>query len=123
MNSAIKATMVFFSLFCSLPAVAGDADVVDAEARKAGPGRYDFQVTVAHGDEGWSHYADRWEIVAPDGTVLGTRVLLHPHVDEQPFRRGLQGVPIQESVPAVTVRAHDSVHGYGGREAIVQLPR
>ena len=42
-------------------------------------------VTVQHADTGWDHYADAWEVLAPDGTVLGTRTLLHPHTDEQPF--------------------------------------
>jgi hypothetical protein len=54
---------------------------------------------------------------------LGTRVLYHPHVDEQPFTRSLGGVRIPAEVTSVILRAHDSVHGAGGREVVVELPR
>ena len=102
-------------------ALAGEADVVGVEARQAADGTWRFDVTVAHADEGWDHYADRWEVVAPDGTVLGTRVLHHPHVDEQPFTRSLSGVVIAEDIDTVTVRAGDSVHDFGGAEIEVDL--
>ena len=102
---------------------AGEADVLKVEAAAQGDGFWRFRVTVAHADGGWDHYADKWDVVAPDGTVLSTRVLLHPHVGEQPFTRALGGVTIPENVAEVTLRAHDSVHGYGGREATVALPR
>ena len=105
------------------PARAGEADVVAAEAYPEGEGRWRFSVTVAHGDEGWDHYADRWEVLAPDGTVLGTRVLLHPHETEQPFTRSLGGVAVPDGIDRVTLRAHDSVHETGGAEATVELAR
>ncbi len=105
------------------PARAGEADVVRAEARVEGGGTWRFRVTVAHGDTGWDHYADKWDVVAPDGTVLGTRVLWHPHETEQPFTRALGGVTIPEGVSEVTLRAHDRVHGYGGKEVAVKLPK
>ena len=103
------------------PVHAGEADVVAVEAVKDGAGVYRFHVTVAHGDTGWDHYADKWDVVAPDGTVLGTRDLLHPHENEQPFTRSLGGVAIPPGVTRVTLRAHDSVHGYGGREVAADL--
>ena len=103
--------------------LAGEADVVRAQAMPAGGGTWRFQVTVAHGDTGWDHYADKWDVVALDGTVLGTRVLLHPHDTEQPFTRSLGGVAIPGDITEVILRAHDKVHGYGGREVTVKLPR
>ncbi|QPC41661.1 hypothetical protein HW532_02335 [Kaustia mangrovi] len=96
------------------PAAAGEADVVAAEATRNSDGTWRFEVTVRHADEGSDHYADRWDIVAPDGTVIASRTLYHPHVDEQPFTRSLSGVEIPAGVERVTVRAHDSVHGEGG---------
>ncbi len=102
---------------------AGEADVVAAEAVAEGAGTWRFEVTVAHADEGWDHYADQWEVVAPDGRVLGTRVLLHPHVGEQPFTRALGGVAIPPEVAQVILRSHDSVHGLGGAEITVELAR
>ena len=99
------------------------ADVVSAEAIREPGGTHRFVVTVASDDIGWEGYADRWEVVAPDGAVLGTRVLLHPHEAEQPFTRSLGGVAIPEEIDRVTVRAHDSVHGEGGAEVTVELAR
>jgi len=107
----------------SVAALAGEADVVDVEVTKQGAGTYRFHVTVRHADEGWEHYADRWDVVGPDGAVLGSRELLHPHVNEQPFTRSLMGVAIPDDVAAVAVRAHDSVHGLGGVEMTVDIPR
>jgi hypothetical protein len=108
-------------LAMSAVALAGEADVIGVEVRQAENGTWRFDVTVAHTDEGWDHYADLWEVVGPDGTVLGSRVLAHPHVDEQPFTRSLSGVSIDQSIGSVTVRARDSVHEYGGAEMIVDL--
>ena len=103
-------------------AVAGEADIVGVNVTKTGPGVYRFDVTVRHADTGWDHYADRWEVLGPGDTVLGTRVLLHPHVDEQPFTRSLRGVEIPDGVADVRIRAHDSVHGHGGAEITATLP-
>jgi hypothetical protein len=86
-------------------------------------GTCDFVVTVRHADEGWKHYADAWQVIAPDGTVLATRVLRHPHVAEQPFTRGLRGVRVPPGIDRVRIRARDSVHGLGGREVEVALER
>lgn len=104
-------------------AMAGEADVVGVKIIKEGTGTYRFDVSVRHGDEGWKHYADGWDVVAPDGSVLGTRELAHPHESEQPFTRSLAGVRIPKGVNQVTLRAHDSVHGNGGAEIRVQVPR
>jgi hypothetical protein len=96
--------------------------VVDVSVEREADGRYTFEVEVRHADEGWQHYADRWEIVDEGDHILATRVLRHPHVTEQPFRRALAGVEIPSETTTVTVRAHDSVHGYGGAERRLVLP-
>lgn len=110
--------------FVLLPAIlfAGEADIIKVEVDKSGS-TYSFDVTVRHGDEGWQHYANKWDVVGPDGQVLATRILHHPHVNEQPFTRSLSGVAIDAGTSSVTVRAHDLVHGYGGKEMKVELPR
>lgn len=122
MNHA-RVTLATCLLLAAAPALAGEADVVDAAATRSGDGTWRFEVTVRHADEGWDHYADQWQVLAPDGTVLGTRTLYHPHVDEQPFTRSLSGVAIPPEVATVTVRARDSVHGHGGETVTVELPR
>ncbi|WP_425087483.1 hypothetical protein [Stappia sp.] len=118
---AVCAGIAALAWFAPPPALAGKADVVEVVAQQAGDGTWRFDVTVAHADEGWDHYADLWEVVAPDGTVLGQRVLAHPHVDEQPFTRSLSGVEIPAGTGSVEVRARDSVHGLGGRSVLVDL--
>ena len=104
------------------PANAGEADVVAVSVARTGPDRIRVEATLRHADTGWDHYADKWDVLAPDGGLLGTRVLLHPHVDEQPFTRGLSGIVVPPGVDRITVRAHDSVHGYGGATMTVALP-
>jgi hypothetical protein len=118
----VKAVPVLFVILLSGVGNAGKADLMKAEAKKTGENTYQFQVTVKHLDEGWNHYVNKWDVVAPDGTILGTRTLYHPHVDEQPFTRSLSGVKIPKDILKVTIRAHDSVHEYGGKTAVVVLP-
>lgn len=104
-----------------LPVHAGEADVVGATYVKAADGSYRFDVTVRHADAGWEHYADKWQVAGPDGTVYGERVLLHPHDEEQPFTRSQPGIAIPAEVKSVVVRAHDKQHGWGGRDLTVTL--
>lgn len=106
---------------------AADADVEYVRAVENGDS-WTFQVTVRHPDTGWDDYADGWDVVLPDGTVIKpdpaspfTRLLLHPHENEQPFTRSQSGIIIPAAVTMVTVRAHDLVDGFGGREVIVDL--
>ena len=124
-SSIIKlSNVIFTSLLILTTAVwAGEADVVEVDIKKTGGDTYFFKVTVKHADEGWDHYANKWAVVAPDDTVLGTRTLYHPHVDEQPFTRSLSDVKIPASITEVTVRAHDSVHKYGGETVKVAVPK
>jgi hypothetical protein len=115
-----------FRSFCvfavaSTSAIAGEADVVDVELSCSAARVCNFSVTVRHDDAGWQHYANRWDILTADGELIATRELLHPHDQEQPFTRSLNGVAIPAGVNEVVVRAHDSVHGYGGREVTVTV--
>lgn len=99
---------------------AGEADVTAATARDTG-GSWTVAATIKHTDEGWKHYANSFQVLAMDGTVLGTRVLFHPHVNEQPFTRSLGGVKIPAGTAKIRVRAGDLVHGYGGKEVVLEL--
>ncbi len=104
-----------------------DADVLFVRAVQAGDA-WTFHVTVGHPDTGWADYADGWDVLTPDGVVLKpdpaspfTRLLLHPHENEQPFTRSQSGIRIPAEVNEVIVRAHDLVDGFGGREVRVNL--
>ena len=118
----ISSTVVIATIIWVGVALAGEADIIAVDAVRSADGTYGFQVTVRHSDAGWEHYADCWEVLAPDGTELGTRVLLHPHDDEQPFTRSLSGVRIPAGVTEVILRVRDSRHDYGGREFRLVLP-
>ena len=123
--TVIKKCLAFhlFLLFllCA-PSFAGEADVTAVDIKKESENTYHFSVTVLHDDTGWEHYADKWEITDEKGTVLGTRILQHPHVGEQPFTRSLSGVEIYDQTRTVVMRAHDFVHKYGGKVIIIRLP-
>lgn len=120
----MKLLIMFIVLILSTSTMtyAGEADVVKVDVKKSGDRDFRFDVTVLHDDTGWDHYADKWDVVAPDGSLLGTRILLHPHVNEQPFTRSLSNVKIPGSISQVSIRAHDSVHSYGGKVLKVALP-
>lgn len=75
------------------------------------PNSYTFAVTVSSPDTGCDRYADWWEVITPEGELIYRRVLLHSHVDEQPFRRTGGTVAIQPQ-REVIVRVHMSPDGY-----------
>jgi hypothetical protein len=102
------------------PVFAGEADVIAAKASHSGGTSWRVDATVEHADTGWDHYANAFEVLGPDGSILETRVLFHPHVNEQPFTRSVS-VTVPEGVTQITVRAVDSVHGHGGAEVVVDL--
>ncbi|MEM9707323.1 MAG: hypothetical protein AAF871_00905 [Pseudomonadota bacterium] len=93
------------------PAIADPATVEKVTARSTG-GEWRFDVTIRHADTGWDDYADGWQVEAEDGTVLGYRELLHPHVNEQPFTRSLSGVAIPDGMAEVFIRARTNVDGW-----------
>jgi len=121
----------FIQLSCSLMMLlsiislnyvnAGEADVLDVKISAKGGDVFRFDVTVMHADDGWDHYANRWDILDLEGTTLGSRVLAHPHDNEQPFTRSLT-LNLPAEISAVIVRAHDSVHGLGGATLEVKIP-
>jgi hypothetical protein len=104
------------------PAMAGEADVIAVRVRPAGSDRFDFDVTIRSRDTGWSRYADRFEVLDPQGRLLGQRELLHPHEDEQPFTRDLHGLRIAPGIRSVRVRAHMKGVGHDGATIEVALP-
>jgi hypothetical protein len=80
-------------------------------------GGYNISVTVSSADEGCSQYADWWEVVNEDEELVYRRILLHSHVDEQPFTRSGGPVPI-ESNEEVIVRVHMNNSGYRSQAMI-----
>jgi hypothetical protein len=102
-------------------AAEGCADVVGVTIEPGDAG-FTVSATVASADTGWEKYADLWEVRAPDGSVLGERVLAHPHETEQPFTRSVGGVDIPPEIAEVVVAARDSVAGFCGAEFVAEVP-
>jgi hypothetical protein len=103
-------------VFVATPILA-DAPVVENVAYSDGR----FDVTLSHGDTGWEDYADGWRVELADGTVLGTRILAHPHVEEQPFTRSDQ-ITVPDGVNEVFIRASDNVGGWAEDTTPHQIP-
>ncbi len=97
------------------------AHVIGAEIERTGE-TFRVSATVRSHDTGWDKYADAWEVRTPEGDVLGTRTLLHPHENEQPFTRSLSGVSIPAGVGRVVVAARDSVEGFCGETFTIAVP-
>ena len=120
--STALAVLLLSLVFGACSARAGEVEIVAAKATGSA-GTWTFAVTLRHHDTGWDHYADLWQIFTPDGELLGERVLLHPHVDEQPFTRSQSGITIPEGVSQVIIRARDTVHGVSPQEYKLNLDR
>ena len=130
-NRLINLRLVILALLLvplSAAAQNGDADVINVRAIDHGAQGWTFHVTVSHADTGWEDYSDGWDVVGADGQVIKvngndrfTRLLLHPHVEEQPFTRSQGRLQIPDSMTTVNVRAHDIVDGFGGKEITLDL--
>ena len=106
-----KTFATFILLIFSLNIQANKVEITNVVAHQKSDRTWTFAVTLKHGDIGWDHFANEWQVLAPDGKVLATRTLFHPHVDEQPFTRNTSGVKIPESMEIVRIIAKDSLHG------------
>lgn len=98
-------------------------DVVDATAEQGADGTWSFSVTLSSPYDSPQRYADAWRVLAPDGTELGVRELLHDHAAEQLFTRSLGGVEIPDDVVVVTIEGRDQISGWGGATFDLTLPR
>ena len=115
--------MATFSLMTLASALFADApEIVSATATERGAG-WSFSVTIRHGDTGWDHYADGWRILDASGHELGQRTLFHPHENEQPFTRSLDGVRIPPDTRHVFIQAKDNKEGWADPLFKVALPQ
>lgn len=97
-------------------------DVLDAMLEPSGDG-WRVSATISSPYDSPDRYADAFRVLAPDGTVLGVRELLHDHAGEQPFTRSLDDVEIPDGVGRVTVEGRDQANGWGGATVTVDVPR
>ena len=111
MNKHIRANTLVAGLLALTAldiASADNAKILAADFQSLGSHRWSVSVTLKHGDTGWDHYSDRWRVVDDEGNVLGDRVLFHPHVEEQPFTRGLGSVHVPEGTTTVRIEVHNN---------------
>jgi len=111
LNGYLLSGLLFFIASVAPTVNANEVEIVNVKATQSSDKTWRFAVTLKHKDEGWDHYANEWQIIAPDNKILGTRTLYHPHVNEQPFTRSLEGVKIPAELKTVRVIAKDTVHG------------
>ena len=122
-NKTNTLVAVFLVLTMLNIAKADDVKILAADFQRSGNNQWSVNVTLTHADSGWDHYADDWRVVDADGNILGDRVLLHPHEDEQPFTRSVGGVTVPEGVTIVYIEAHDMVHGWTPNRLTVDLSK
>ena len=72
---------------------------------------YNFSVGITSPDKGCEQFANWWEVITEDGSLIYRRILLHSHVDEQPFIRSGGPVKISKN-QTVIVRVHMNNTGY-----------
>ena len=119
MGSALLA--VFIGLTSSY-SLADEVEIAGADFQQARNGTWSVEVALLHEDSDWDRYADVWRVVDEEGNVLGERVLLHPHENEQPFVRGNDGVEIPQG-SIVYIEAHDMVHGWAKNRLEIDLDK
>ncbi len=122
MRIPVTAALALSLVLLARASQAGMADVLAVRVEREPAGTLRLEVTVRHADENWLHYADRWEVLTPAGAIVAVRPLLHPHLHEQPFTRSLGAVEVPSGIHTLIVRAHDTLHDYGGRTVTVEVP-
>ena len=103
--------------------LANDVEILAAALFHQSQWEYLVNVKLKHNDTGWEHYADAWRIVDAQDNILGTRTLLHPHVNEQPFTRALNNVKINGNLTTIYIEAHDNVHGWSKNRLKIDLTK
>jgi hypothetical protein len=86
---------------------------------------YQFSVSVQSSDVDCDHFANWWEVLSVDGTLIYRRILRHSHTDENgtsdpdapgnTFTRSSDAPSPVSSDQVVLVRAHLFPYGYSGR--------
>ena len=101
---------------------ANEVSIQNVTVTKQSKGVYSFDVTLLHNDTSWKHYANKWQVTNKNGKVYATRVLFHPHINEQPFTRSKSNIKIPSHIKEVYIKAHDLVHKYSKQKYKVVLP-
>jgi len=115
----MKLKIIIILLFIS-NLYSNEVDIINATSSCTKQHICKFTVTLKHHDTSWKHYANKFDIII-NNKVIATRILYHPHINEQPFTRFISNVKIPTNTKYITIRGHDLVHKYGGKEFILKL--
>lgn len=119
-------SITILSILLSLPSLPANADevrITTAQFSHQSNNRWTIDVTLKHQDSGWKHFADNWRVVDSDRTVLGNRILHHPHINEQPFTRSLTNIVIPPKTKTIYIEARDNVHGWSINRLKIDLSK
>ena len=116
----LQRLILVLSLSFATPVLADEPEILGIEAKRDHMG-WRFDVTLAHPDTGWDHYADGWEVLDANGNRLAIRELMHPHIQEQPFTRSLANVLVPDGMRKVYIRARCSHEGWSKKTYLVDL--
>jgi hypothetical protein len=109
----LKNIMIVITLFTSM----GHSNEINANViavqTSGSDGAYRFAVTLQSTETGCDQYANWWEVLSKEGTLLYRRILVHSHPDTQPFTRSGGSVNIGKD-DIVYVRGHMNKEGYVG---------
>ena len=112
-ESNMKKIMILFICVLGLSYAETIQANVTAVEVKGSEGAYRFAVTLQSDETGCDQYADWWEVLSRDGTLLYRRILGHSHPDTQPFTRSGGLININK-YDTLYVRAHMNKLGYVG---------
>jgi len=114
-------TGIALLILTSQSVYAAEVEILSAQFKQMANLKWSVAVTLRHNDQGWDHFADRWQIVDQDNNILGTSILLHPHVHEQPFTRSLNSVSIPTYTQQLFIEARDNTHGWSKQRFRVDM--
>lgn len=81
-------------------------------------GGYTFDVTIESSDLDCTQFADWWEVITEDGTLVYRRILTHPHTE------GMSGNPVTRGGGPVAITADQTViiRGHMNNAGYIGLP-
>ncbi len=117
----MKKTGLLLSAVFLIPLLAQKADVIEAKVKKSFGGKYVAYVKIDHKDEGYEHFADRWEIFDQNGKRLTIRIIFSPTTEKETIESYLYGFAVPEGTKKLIFKAHCNKDGWGGKEYVLNL--
>jgi hypothetical protein len=99
--------MLTYHAESQLPQLIEGPKILNVDAKPEVAGSYQVTVTLQSPDQACDDYADWWEVLSEDGTLVGRHILEGPQGFEKPFES--QAVmPVEDPSQVLIIRAHFS---------------